>query len=103
MSRSEFYKRRLNEVRGLYSDARGKLLGVLNDEKLRMQNYQDKSMRYLQGVMTAVNMRYREMASDSKAELFVRQEEIRNKVLEIPFFRFKKMFLKRRTFLRAIY
>lgn len=76
----EFYKRRLNQVRGMYGEARQNLLNVLNDEKFRMQSYQDKSLRYLQGVMTAVNMRYREMASDSKAELFVRQEEIRNKV-----------------------
>ncbi|CAL8111676.1 unnamed protein product [Orchesella dallaii] len=78
----EFYKKRLNQVRGLYSDSKQKLLNVLNEEKYRMQNYQEKSLRYLQGVMTAVNMRYREMASDSKAELFVRQEEIRNKANE---------------------
>lgn len=73
----------MNQVRTSYGEARTNLLNILHDEKFRIQNYQDKSLRYLQGVMTAVNMRYREMASDSKAELFVRQEEIRNKVRKL--------------------
>lgn len=66
----------------MYGTQRTKLMNILNDERLRMSSYQDKSLGYLNGVMAAVNMRYRELASDSKAELFIRQEEIRNKVTQ---------------------
>jgi len=76
----DFYRTRMNEVRDLYKDQRNKIHKVLKDEENRMQRYQDKSLRYLRSVHSGVNLRYRELASDSKAELFVRQGEIRNKV-----------------------
>jgi hypothetical protein len=70
----------------MYGDQKNKLLSILNEEKFSMQSYQDRSLRYLRGVHAAVNMRYRELASDSKAELFVRQEEMRNKVYNFSIF-----------------
>jgi len=77
---AEFYKTRLDEVRDSYATEKGKLLHILHEEQSKMEAYHDRSTQYLQGVTEGVARRYREMAADSKAELYVPHEEIRNKV-----------------------
>jgi hypothetical protein len=78
----EFWRQRLEEVRDAYNLERNKLIRNLEEERNRIQTYQDKSLKQLRNAMTKTQNHFQEQTADARADFAVREEEIRNKGVE---------------------
>ena len=79
---AEFWKKRLTEVRDAYNVEKTKLLKSLTEERMKIQFYHEQSLQNLRNAMAKVENHFRDQAAESKADFAVREEEIRNKVIE---------------------
>ncbi|CAG7730509.1 unnamed protein product, partial [Allacma fusca] len=78
----EFWRKRLQEIRDAYNLERNKLIRHLEEERNRIQSYQDKSLKHLRNAMAKTQNHFKEQSADAKADFAVREEEIRNKGVE---------------------